>query len=296
MVRGANAPVNRNSWLWSGTTTAGPMARYSIVADPDSVRVLPVLVQTMPTPTPPSDPFNPLIQELRERFESRYFPDEGLDATDSDVLRCYNRAFKLPFVRLLIRDVMSGRWDLGSTQQQVSERLGIERTRLSDALRHGELSLDVFMRLRTCPSKPADWEPDLQSLLPEMDRSGFIGVARLYASAVTDRPELLAESMTELNYELMCEMLRRFASWTVGRLSNDQTLALDIVSTVVNDSSRNITPSWYTPTELKKAQSQISRLSNAEAAFSHLSSLQGRWLDVFVVTSSQLEIVRWGEQ
>lgn len=249
----------------------------------------------MPTSTPPSDPFNPLLQELRERFEARYYPDEGLDATDSDVLRCYNRAFKLPYVRLLIRDVMSGRWGLGSTQQQVSEQLGIERTRLSDALRHGQLSFDVYMRLRTCPSKPTDWEPDLRSLLPEMDRSGFIGVSRLFASAITDRPDLHSEHMTELNYELMCEVLRRFTSWTVGRLSEDHALASDIVSTVLNDPSRNVTPDWYTPAELKKAQAQISRLSNAEAAFSHLSSLQGHWLDVFVVTSSQLEIVRWGD-
>lgn len=249
------------------------------------------------TPMQNLDPFNPILQQFRDRFEQKVFPDEGIEASDSEVVRLYNRAYKLPYVRLLVCDVLSGRWNLGTTQEEVAERIGIERTRLSDALRRGELSLDAFMRLRSCPTKPVDWEPPLESLLSEMDRSGFIAVAQYFASLVPDRAGLVPESMTELDYELMCEVFRRYVSWTFAVLSKNNAVASDIVTTVVRDQQRNVFPGWYTLSERKMAQAKIDRLmQDSSFAFEHIASLSSNWQDIFVVTWCQLELVRWSTE
>lgn len=253
-----------------------------------------VAVKKMATPVPQVDLFNPLLQELRDQFELRVFSDEGIEASERDVVREYNRHFKLPYVRTLIADVLSGRWGIGRTQEEVSERLGLERSRLSDALRHGELSLDIYMRLRCCPTRPTNWEPDLDQLYDDMDRSGFIGVARYFASLVPDRPVLAPVPLNELNYELMCEMLFSFVTWTIARLNQDHSIATTLVRNVASDPARHINPTWLTNSERKRTQLFLEALLDSPAvAFEHLCNVQSHWQDVVVVSYSQLELVRW---
>jgi hypothetical protein len=248
----------------------------------------------MPTPSPNFDLFNPLLQELRDQFERTVYPENGLESTDADVLRFYNRSFKLPYVRALIEDVLSGRWGLGNSQSDVAALLGMERSRVSDALRGGELSLDVYLRLRTYPGKPENWEPDVQRLLPEMGRSGFIGVARFYGSQVPERDGLAVDDMNELNHELLCEIVEHLGLWMTARFRKDHAIAAGIVHAVLDDQSRNIIPSWYVPRERRRSEALIRRLSSEPAwAFDHLCRLQNNWFDIMVVTWSQLTHLRW---
>lgn len=248
----------------------------------------------MPTPEPPADPLNPLIQAIRDQFESRVYPDEGIEASDLDVMREYNRWFKLPYVRQLIRSVLSGAWGLGSTQEEVAESLGMDRSRLSDALRHGELSLDVYIRLRSCPTRPPDWEPEINALRAEMDRSGCIGVARYFATQVSDRPGLSPDQLNELNFELLCEMLRQMRSWFIATQERDTAFASTLFRTVVADRTRNVLPSWYTNAERRRIETLIGHIeSGPAAAFEHLHNLQTHWMDILIVTYFQLEIIHW---
>lgn len=248
----------------------------------------------MPTPFPNIDMFNPLLGELLAQFEVNVFPEDGFESCQSDVVRHYHFHFKLPYVRLLIEDVLSGRWGIGTTQAEVADRLGMDRTRLSDARRRGELSMDLFIRLRSCPSRPADWEPNSKLLFAEMDRSGFIGAARYMASLVPDRPGLVPEQLNELNYELLCELLCSLTSWTIARINNDAKVGAATFKRVIDRPTSNVVPSWYSRAERSRVEHCIERLrSEPDAAFEHLRALQANWQDVFVATHSQLETVRW---
>lgn len=247
----------------------------------------------MGTESPQIDVFSPIIAELRGRFDEavRASGEEEAD----EVGRYYNSGYRRPYVSTLVADVLSGRWGLGSKQHEISERLGIgDRTWVSRALHSGQMSLDIYLRLRTCPTRPEDWEPNVDSLLGDMERSGFIEVARMFAGLIDNRPGLVPESMDELNYELVCEIFVRFSEWLRASLKRDEALARQIVLDVCNDPSCNVLPPWLAPRERRQTQRQIERLSNSPAAaFEHLVTLQQNWLDVFVGTYDAIDGVRW---
>ena len=250
----------------------------------------------MATEAPGIDLFNPILQALRDQFERAAFPDGGLDDCDSEIGPLYNEHFKRPYVCVLMADVLSGRWQLGTTQEEISERLGIvnDRTWVSRALHQGRLSLEVFLRLRCCPSRPDDWEPDVTALRGDMERSGFIGVARHLAGRITDRPTLAPQRLDELNYELICEIFARLPSWTPEFLRRNKTLAREMVGDVCLDPRRNVNPRWYASREQKKIAAEIERLtSDGQLALERLGQLQRDWLDVFVASAVVLELVKW---
>ena len=248
----------------------------------------------MATGEPPIDVFNPILQALRDEFEGRYLAEDGLESCELDATREYTEAFKRPYVCALIADVLSGRWDLGSSQQDLADRLGIkDRSWVSDALRHGELSFDLFMRLRCCPTRPDDWDP-LDATDEDMRRSGFISVARHMAAFVTDRAGLVPEELNELNYELVCELFGRFENWTAAQVNGNEQFALDLVTRVLRDPGRNVMPAWYMKRDRLQVEAKIAAMSvTAATAFVYLCTLQMHWLDVFVVSQCLVESIAW---
>ncbi len=249
----------------------------------------------MASDAPQINLMTPLIQELLKSFEECVFGNEGFDECEDAIGKLYNEAFKKPYVCALIKDVLSGRWQLGTTQHEVSSQLGIaDRTWVSRALRGGQLSLDAYLRLRVCPSRPADWEPDIVGLYPEMERSAFIAVAQYLAEELTDRQFIGVHRLNELNYELVCELFARLRVWLQGALAEDKGVALQIVQNVCSDTNRKVCPSWYLERHQREIKSEIVRLStDASAAFNHLRLLQENWLDVFVAAHYLLEGIKW---
>ncbi|MGA2230845.1 MAG: hypothetical protein ABSH22_08090 [Tepidisphaeraceae bacterium] len=240
----------------------------------------------MTTGSPAIDLFNEIILALLEQFERAAFPDGGLEDCEGEAGRVYNEELKRPYVCELIADVVSGRWKLGTSQEEISERLGIfaDRGWVSRALHQGgPLSLDIYMRLRCCPTRPVDWEPDIDELKADMDRSAFIGVARFFAARITDRPTLSPQRLNELNYELICEMFGSLSTWLPGHVRHDEEMARQIVGRVCSDNRRNVNPSWQVGSKRRQIEAEMKRLTSDQvAAFDHLSQLQRDWFDVFV--------------
>ena len=249
-------------------------------------------------PAEPLDEFNPILQELRDRFERKYLGDEGLEFCEPDAIRAYNRSWKRPYVCVLVSDILSGRWEMGETQEAVSGSLGIrDRTWLSVALRQGELTLDNYMRLRCWPGRPPDWEPDVALLASDMHRSGFIAVARYFAGFVKDRPTMAPQRLDELNYELLCEVLSVFNGWASAFFRKDAGFASDIVRRVSQDQNRNVAPSWLKRSDREAVLDEVRRLSsNTTAALTHLCQLQNDWQDVFAVTHALVGSMRWRQR
>jgi hypothetical protein len=233
---------------------------------------------------------------IREQFEREVFPQGEPEEVQRDVSRIYNQHVARPYVCKLISDVLSGRWGLGSTQQMLAERFGIDRTLLSDGRRHGKLSFEIYFRLRCCPSRPPDWEPNLVKLAGEMERCAFVAIARYYASCVPHRPGLVPEEMDETNYELLCEILANLASWLLVRRAGDLGSVRRLVQRVVIDERRQLVPMWYTARQRRQAEALVGRLlRDDEFALSHLRQLQQNWLDIFVWTFDATCFLKWSE-
>lgn len=246
----------------------------------------------MSTSRPPIDPFNPVIQLMVREFELEFCPGGDLDSHSNDAGRSFNESFKRPYVCALMTDVMSGQWQMGTSQEEISERLGIlsDRGWVSHALHQGRMSMDVYMRLRCWPSRPKDWEPDVNALARDMHRSGFIGAARSFAGLVATRPTLVPQRLDELTYELVCELHGTLESWSFASIHGDTRLAAELVNNVCQDARRNISPAWYTAKQRRAVDAEIQRLiSDPSAAFEHLRLLQVDWLDVFAATDAWLE-------
>jgi hypothetical protein len=247
----------------------------------------------MATSRPPIDPFNELVQGMVAYFEWAFFPNGGVEANANNAGREYNDHFHRPYTMLLMADVKSGRWGMGTTQDSISEALGIlsDRSWVSDALNEGWMSIDIYMRLRCWPLRPSDWEPHLdKQLLSAMARSGFIAAAQSYAQFVKTRPTLAPQRMDAMNYELTCEIFARLSTWTPAFVMGDVSAAASIVNDVCNDAKREVCPPWYSKDRQAVVEAEIKRLSGSpSAAFEHLAQLQRDWLDVFAATDFALE-------
>lgn len=246
----------------------------------------------MSTSRPPIDPFNPVIQLMIREFELEFCPGGELDGHANEAGRAFNEDFKRPYVCALMADVMSGRWQMGDSQEEISERLGIlsDRGWVSHALHQGRMSMDVFMRLRCWPSRPKDWEPDVKVLWRDMHRSGFIGAARSFAGLVTTRPTLVPQRLDELTYELVCELHGTLESWSFASVRRDTRFAAQLVNDVCQDERRNVRPAWYTAKQCRAVEAEMQRLTgDPSAAFAHLRLLQVDWLDVFAAADAWLE-------
>lgn len=235
---------------------------------------------------------SPLIEALRARFERLVYAEGAAFAPEAQLARIYSRWFAKPYVCSLMADVLSGRWGLGDTQASVSSELGVEndRTWVSRARRHGVMPLEVFVRLRCWPTRPPDWEPDIQALRRDMERSAFIGIAREFAGRIPNRPTLCPVQLNELNYELICEVFGSLDSWSAAYANRDTHAAQRLVQRVEADVRRNVDPLWCTDRARRRIRRELRRMAQEPAAaYAHLAALQRDWLDVFVGTSVVVE-------
>lgn len=246
----------------------------------------------MATAIPAIDLFNPAVQQIRDNFERSVFPSGGFEELEQEIRRTFFSHASRPYVSALIADVLSGRWDLGTTQQEIADELGMERSRISDALRKGELALESYLALRFHGVRPADWEPQ-QEVLDASNRAGFIGVANFFARRIEGRQRLVQE-LDEFHYELVCEKFARYLEWTEARLSGTESVAITLINDVRNNVQRDIIPTRCLDEVRRHTKLLIDRLvSEPTFAFEYLCRLQDEWEDVCVATHSVTEILQW---
>jgi hypothetical protein len=239
------------------------------------------------------DDTNDLVYGLLSQFEQRYL-SEGIDEMSPVAVRAFSKSFKRPYICALFEDLRTGRWQMGKTQEQISNSLGFtDRSWVSDAERLGEVSLDVYMRLRCWPTRPSEWEPDILRLRRDMCRSGIIGIACFFAGFVNDRPSLIPSELSELDYEMLFELFRDYRRWMIRRLRSDneaKEAAVGLLRAVVDDPLRNINPRWLKKSERDRISLRIQRLCESPAiAFDYLCQLQSNWQDLFAVSQAVCE-------
>ena len=247
----------------------------------------------MATAIPAVDLFNPLIQHMLDSFEESFLPEFGLEGHEKQIKREFAENAKRPHICASMERVLSGAWGMGTTQQEVADALGVDRSRLSDALRKGEMSIDTYLALRFSSGRSESLAPD-QPVMEAMNRSGFIAVARYLAGLVVDRPTLNPDELDELNHELLCEMFTHYAMWVRARLVGDVRVAAQVVEEVVTDGKRNVIPSWYQDDEVQQINATIASLrANSAAALRYLSLLQDNWEDVYIAAIQATEDILW---
>jgi hypothetical protein len=235
------------------------------------------------------DNFSPLIQRLLEDFEATYLPDGCLESQERSIKREYIKYAKIPFISGLMDRVLSGDWGWGTTQREVGEELGLDRSRLSDALRKGEMSIDTFIAIWFAGTRPS-WRIDEWNVAAAMKRSGFMAVARHLAGFVHDRPTLKPNELNELRHELLCSIFGNYLLWNRARLGGHTMVASDAVETVCSDNSLGIVPGWYTQDQESEVRALIANLrSSAPTAMLFLCRLQDDWEDIYVATAQATE-------
>ncbi|OWY73149.1 hypothetical protein B7486_02020 [cyanobacterium TDX16] len=245
----------------------------------------------MATGFPKLDPFNPLVQAIRDRFEREHLPAGGYEALESQVRKAFITSASRVYARALMADAFTPRWGLGETQELVSEELGIERSRISDIYRKGDLTLEGFLSLRFHPLHPVDWEPN-GNALNMCDRAGLVGVANLLGRSVTAR-NFTPHVLDEFHYEIVCELLRAAREWNCARLERAPSLALDVIA-MVADPQRDCIPFWYLKHERTRIEDLLRRLSgNADDCFTYLCAVQDSWEDVIIAAFFAAEPYVW---
>jgi hypothetical protein len=250
----------------------------------------------MATEEPWFDLFSPYFTELVADYDREAFPEGPPEDFEAQVGAAYNDFFKRPYVCTLMADVMTGRWKLGKSQEMIAARLGgSDRTWVSHSLHKGRLSLDLYVRLRCCPTRPSDWEPSIDALRMDMGRGAFIGVAQLLASFIPNRPLLMPETFDELNYELICELVSHWETWLPLRVAGrEMDLALQLVRNVCEDQNRNVGPRWYTAAKQREVEARTRRLKGDRAiASAYLTQLEQNWMTVIAKTFHSLAQVKW---
>lgn len=239
----------------------------------------------MATPFPTFARENPILRRFWENFECKYLLNGDWTAESRGVKREYLKFGKRPYYSGIWAEVLAGKWGLGLTQAEVGEELGLERSRISDGLRKGEMSADIFMALRFNCKRPHNLNPSPETI-NAMNRGGFIGVARYLAGFVHDRKNLNPAGLNELKHELLCELLLRFFEWAQAKLKRDTSRAIAMVNHVCNNTGRDIVPPWCVEEDHTQVRMVVKRLSSdPEAAFRLLAELEENWLDIYVATT-----------
>lgn len=235
---------------------------------------------------------NAIAQHIRDQFEREHFGEGGYEGIEAEARKIFSPLARRVWVRAFVADAIS-RWGLGESQQEIADELGLERTRLSDAYRKGDLTLDGFLSFRFHPNCPADWDPDDNSLRM-CDRAGFIGVAQYLFERVNSCKQTPAK-LDEFHYELMCSLFGRFEEWLFARLNSTFPVAAEIFFETIGDQSRDLIPFWHLPAEKDRIEAVVNRLSTAKAAatFHYMRDLYCSWESVFIATAALCEPFMW---
>jgi hypothetical protein len=239
------------------------------------------------TPYPVGQSENMLIRRLAEEFERQYLSEDGLDSEERSIKKEYSKHGKRTCARLISRAVLSGGWRMGNTQVEVGDALGVDHSSISDAMRKGEMSNELFIALLFSELRPPSW-PN-QHLVDCMTRSGFIAVAKHFAGFVNDRPTLRIDDLNELNYELLCEIWTIGVKWMNASRMHEHSFALEVLEKVFYE--REVIPDWYSLEQIGEVQKQVEGFQeDAKYAFDTLNRLYLNWADIFAVTIFATEI------
>jgi len=252
----------------------------------------------MPTNLPPIDKTNPYLRAVYDEFRDRRFRDDPtLDRHRFKFKQTLRKGNCKPFVRHLVRDVLTGRWKIGSSQTELAFWLGLEDSSgISTAQRWGTISTEILIQLLTCPTRPVDWDPNLDDkldLASEMDRNAFIYAVAYSAYGVDQKGN--DSRFSELDYELFCGLLKRLRDWTVANGRDvQQSIATEIVKAVVKSDADYLLRPWYTKDERISLNRSLHLLQDDSAhALDYLRSLQCNWEGPFIFTWWERDEVNW---
>jgi hypothetical protein len=236
------------------------------------------------TPHPRFNPDLLWFQTARDQFEHRYFPElTGLDEYENAACDAHRQARAATMIRVvtLISLAATG------SQQEVADRLGIDRTAMSGARNHGVLGSRPLAMMFGNPlvwARLLERSPQLCRL---MDREGFIAAAEHTAMNIVRRtasPHLL----THLDFELLCALI-------ADRGDEDPRQALDerdaaaITARVLADPTLEVIPEWFRKPQRQEIKCWVKQLHDPGFAHRHLTQLQADWLDIFIYVFATLE-------
>ena len=241
----------------------------------------------MTTPFPSMDLVNEIVSQIRETFEDRYLGSVSIEELEKNVAREFTDHACRPLARAAMASATSPQWNLGRSKTEVARRLGMERTRASDAFRHGDMRLATYIAIVYGKQRSRDFAPHYREI-DCMNRAGFIAVAQYLASFVQDRPTLNPPELNELRYELLCEMHFDLAQWSLALLKRDASYCVKLIEAVA--SSRHVIPEWYSPEEAAEMKSFVQKTTGkGEAALEWLIQLFRDWSDIFVCAAFRLD-------
>ncbi len=252
----------------------------------------------MATPYPAFDPFDPAIQKIRDDAEVSAYGHQGGIALDAEILKLFFQAHDRPRVSVLLNDVLSRPdvWGLGSTMVDVGDRLGTDHTAISRALHWGEFSPSLERYLLHHPRMPNDLWSKFAAVADAQDRCALICVMDYLGTRVQREEWPRRGVLTELHYELLCELLRDRAIWENAKDTDDAGYALQLTNRVCGDGNRQVLPFWHTSKRRRQVQMVIKRLiEDADFSFHYLSLLQRRWEPCLVLARSATEMTAWAE-
>lgn len=250
-------------------------------------------IQDMPTSNFDVDYDNSVVFGLMDKFRTTYLAGVNTDRFERKVKRLFVRNARMSYTRDIGQRVDAGEWDIGKTQDERGAELGLDRSRISDLARKGEMSFDTYCALRFASSRPDDLDPTPVQLAAA-NRSGFVAVAKFYAEFVHDRPQLKIAELNELRHEFLGTILTHFSEWTRARSNSNEIAVMDIIRSVCNYGGRQFLPQWYDKAEAASVRGLIDKLrSDPLGAISFLSELEDNWADIYFMTAQSTEFLMW---
>lgn len=247
----------------------------------------------MATPYPPIDLSDPVILAILTEARDRLFPDGiGLEEYEYELQHQFDQYFQCPNVCALMKDVMSGRWQLGSTEGDIAENLGVGRDRIQMARNKGRMTVDLYLKLAYCPTRPKDYRLDDSRLVDEMLRHGFIGAAKFTACKFSSRPTLRPQELTEFTYELACLSLANLVELSQEALDGGRKVAPRMIDQVLSEPQHTLPPAWYSDHLMAQFKVHVSHFCDQELRqLGRLDQFMEAWLDVIILTLGSLQTI-----
>jgi len=241
----------------------------------------------MTTPFPAVDLTIDILSDIRELFEQQHLAEINSEDLERNISREFYEYGYRPLSRKVMGLATSRKWGLGTTKTTVARKLGMERTRATDAHLRGDMGLRTYIAIMYGKQRHENVKPDWQDIFG-MNRAGFIGVAKYLASFVKHRPGLNPTALDELRYELMCEMIANMGCWSRAELTKDHNFSLALINDIAK--TRDVMPGWYTEQETVAAHALVEQLTqNSQAGFEFLSQLYRSWHDIFICAAFQID-------
>jgi hypothetical protein len=243
------------------------------------------------TSFPLIDPFDPFTEQLREDFHLRLGVDDEEPAYEARAFTTFMIGYRAPWIGSLVADLQTGRWGIGTTRQDLTDAIGFEIgiEWVTNARNSGIITAEALMMLLTLPTRPVDWEPDLELLRPLMLRSGFMAVATMLGGLQQEATGVEPEPLNEFRHELICDMFHRPGVWNTILARGSEQAIRQRIRGVQREFSSSLIPAWNNASiQKKKRKNLLDVLDEKKCCISWVFKLRNDWLAVYTETATLL--------